>query len=112
MTWMALGHGVTAVLLALAALWAVVASGLFSHPADATLVPAVASWLYGMLVFSTVRAARKRSRAPMRHGLAAALGVLAVAVASLAGYAWYDAATRVDPVYAPPASGMPSLWRC
>ena len=87
-TWVAIVLGFTALGLSLAALWTVVAYGLFSAPPELTLLPVVAAAFDALATIYTVRRARRLSRAPRRHVFALVLAGIAIAVTALAAYAW------------------------
>lgn len=98
--------GVAAVLLALAALWITVATGLLTRPSAATLAPAFASALCAVRGAATARRLW-RSRRRAVAGVIVALVVLALTGAALGvgGYLTYE---NPPP---PPTLGW-TFWRC
>ena len=101
--------GVAAVLLALAALWIALATGLFAKPSAATLAPAFASSLCALRGAAVARRLW-RSRRRMVAGVVAVLALLALTGDTLAAV---DFLTHEPPPPPPPptASGW-TLWHC
>jgi uncharacterized protein involved in response to NO len=94
------------VLLALAALWITVATGLLAKPSAATLAPAFAAALCAVRAAAMARRLwRTRRRAVA--GVIAALVVLALTGAALAvaGFLTYESPP-------PPSAGAWTFWRC
>ncbi len=93
-------------LLALAALWITVATGLLAKPSAATLAPAFAAALCAVRAAAMARRLwRTRRRAVA--GVIAALVVLALTGAALAvaGFLRYESPP-------PPSAGAWTFWRC
>ncbi|TAK26588.1 MAG: hypothetical protein EPO40_21085 [Myxococcaceae bacterium] len=98
--------GVAAVLLALAALWIALTTGLLARPSAAALGPAIASSLCalkGAAVARRLWCSRQRAVA----GVVAVLAVMALAGDALAAV---DLLTHEDPPPLP--AGGWTLWRC
>ncbi len=102
----AVGLGVAGVLLALAALWIAVTTGLFSKPSAATLAPVVPSVLCALRAASMTR----RLWRGRRRVVAGAVGALAALALVGAGLATMDYLTGEEPQY-PSTTGW-TLWHC
>ena len=96
--------GVAAVLLALAALWIAVATGLLARPSAATLAPAFASSLCAL---KGAAVARRLWRSRQR----AVAGVVAVLAVTGDALAVADFLTYENPP-PPPRTGGWTFWRC
>jgi hypothetical protein len=112
-TWIALGLGVTSMILALASVWGVIAFGLFEPPPSLALVPIGAASVDAVATGLAVRRARTLSRAPWVHGCTLVLAVVALGITMLAGYAYVDASNRPPPTWpSPHGQQFLPLWSC
>ncbi len=112
-TWIALGLGITSVIIAVASIWGVIAFGLFEPPPVLALVPVAGAAFDTLATAFAVRRARTLSRAPWIHGCTLALAVIAFGITMLAGYAWADAKMRPAPEWTSPrGEQLLPLWSC